>query len=139
MRTAVAFVWIIFVRFMFSVPDVQAKKKSKEIPMQICKRGERIFEDDFSSKEILWVFDQKECSAKAANPNPFADWPAHLFAADRVQYILATNTPSLYSMAIHGRGITDGPFICRLWTTTIRARETRVEEQARRKYLRRRQ
>ncbi len=40
-------------------------------------------------------------------PNPFADWSAHLFTADRAQYILVTNTPSLYSMVMCGRGITD--------------------------------
>ena len=34
------------------------------------------------------------------DPNPFADWSCHLFRADRVQYILITNTPSLYSMVM---------------------------------------
>lgn len=42
-----------------------------------------------------------------ADPSPFADWSTHLFTADRVQYILITNTPSLYSMVMYGRGITD--------------------------------
>ncbi len=42
-----------------------------------------------------------------ADSNPFADWSTHLFTADRVQYILITNTPSLYSMVMYGRGITD--------------------------------
>ena len=41
------------------------------------------------------------------DPNPFADWSAHLFIADRAQYILFTNTPSLYSVVTFGRGITD--------------------------------
>jgi len=39
--------------------------------------------------------------------NPFADWSAHLFIAQRVQYIIMTNTPSLYSMVMYGRGIPD--------------------------------
>ena len=39
--------------------------------------------------------------------NPFADWTAHLFIADRVQYVLLTNTASLYSMVMRGRGISD--------------------------------
>jgi hypothetical protein len=44
--------------------------------------------------------------------NPFADWSAHLFVADRTQYILLSNTKSLYSTVIYGRGIThDGRFI----------------------------
>jgi hypothetical protein len=38
-------------------------------------------------------------------PNPFADWSAHLFTADRAQYILLTNTASLYSMLMYGKGI----------------------------------
>ncbi|MFC1633968.1 DUF6933 domain-containing protein [Planctomycetota bacterium] len=50
-----------------------------------------------------------------ADPNPFADWSAHLFTADRVQYILVTNTASLYSMVMYGRGITDdSQFLCRI-------------------------
>ncbi len=39
--------------------------------------------------------------------NPYADWSARLFTADRTQYILLCNTPSLYSIIIYGRGITD--------------------------------
>lgn len=38
--------------------------------------------------------------------NPFADWSAHLFYADRTQYILVTNTASLYSAVMYGKGIT---------------------------------
>lgn len=39
--------------------------------------------------------------------NPFADWSAHLFTAMRAQYIIITNTQSLYSIVMHGQGITD--------------------------------
>lgn len=39
--------------------------------------------------------------------NPFTDWTAHLFRADRTQYILIANTASLYSVVMYGRGITD--------------------------------
>lgn len=39
--------------------------------------------------------------------NPYADWSAHLFTADRTQYIIVTNTKSLYSAVMHGKGITD--------------------------------
>lgn len=42
-----------------------------------------------------------------ADSDPFADWSTHLFTADRTQYILMTNTASLYSMVMYGRGITD--------------------------------
>jgi uncharacterized protein DUF6933 len=31
-----------------------------------------------------------------ADANPFADWSAHLFTAERVQYLMLTNTASLY-------------------------------------------
>ena len=49
-----------------------------------------------------------------AHTNPFADWSAHLFTADRAQYILISNTASLYSRVIFGRGITDdGKFLDR--------------------------
>lgn len=39
--------------------------------------------------------------------NPLADWAAHLFIADRTQYILLSNTPSLYSTVMYGKGITN--------------------------------
>jgi hypothetical protein len=46
--------------------------------------------------------------------NPFEDWSAHLFVADRTQYILVTNTKSLYSTVIYAKGITsDSRFIDR--------------------------
>jgi hypothetical protein len=35
------------------------------------------------------------------------DWSAHLFVADRTQYILLSNTRSLYSTVFFARGITD--------------------------------
>ena len=44
--------------------------------------------------------------------NPFADWSAHLFLVDRTQYILLSNTKSLYSTVITGQGISnDSRFI----------------------------
>jgi hypothetical protein len=44
--------------------------------------------------------------------NPLADWSAYLFVAGRTQYLLLSNTRSLYSTVMHGRGITtDSHFI----------------------------
>lgn len=44
--------------------------------------------------------------------NPFADWTAHLFVADRTQYIIVSNTKSLYSTVLCAKGITnDSRFI----------------------------
>ena len=42
------------------------------------------------------------------DPNPFADWAANLFTAQRTQYIILTNSASLYSVIFYGRGITEG-------------------------------
>ena len=39
--------------------------------------------------------------------NAFADWSARLFTADRSQYIILTNTASLYSVVLFGRGVAD--------------------------------
>jgi len=39
--------------------------------------------------------------------NPYADWSCHLFTADRTQYIIVTNTKSLYSVVMYGSGITE--------------------------------
>lgn len=39
--------------------------------------------------------------------NLYADWSAHLFTADRTQYIIVSNTKSLYSVVLYGKGITN--------------------------------
>src|SRR5271169_405379 len=39
--------------------------------------------------------------------NPFADWSAGLFLVGRTQHILVSNTKSLYSTVLPGKGITD--------------------------------
>ena len=44
--------------------------------------------------------------------NPFADWSGHVFTADRTQFVIVTNTASLYSTVLCGRGIpSDSHFI----------------------------
>ena len=45
-----------------------------------------------------------------AEENPFADWSAHLFSVDRAQYILLSNTKTLYSVVFPGKGITSDRF-----------------------------
>ncbi len=51
-------------------------------------------------------------AALPPHENPLADWSAHLFLAGRTQYILLSNTPSLYSTVMYGKGIAnDGDFI----------------------------
>jgi hypothetical protein len=55
-----------------------------------------------------------ELSTAPLAENPFADWSAHLFIVDRTQYILLSNTKSLYSTVMFGQGITsDSRFIDR--------------------------
>lgn len=39
--------------------------------------------------------------------NPYLDWSGHLFRAPRKEYILLTNTASLYSIIMQGKGITN--------------------------------
>jgi hypothetical protein len=39
--------------------------------------------------------------------NAFADWSSHLFTVDRQQYIIVSNTASLYSVLLLGRGISN--------------------------------
>ncbi len=56
----------------------------------------------------------KPRQALPRDPNPFADWTAHLFTAQRTQYILLANTASLYSVVFFGRGLThEGIFVDR--------------------------
>lgn len=52
--------------------------------------------------------DETTDSSLPLDENPFADWTARLFRVERVQYIMITNTASLYSTMIFGKVITCG-------------------------------
>ena len=52
--------------------------------------------------------------------NPYADWSCHLFTADRTQYIIMSNTTSLYSCVMYGKGITDDSRFIERALSTIR-------------------
>ncbi len=39
--------------------------------------------------------------------SPYLDWTANLFHVNRVQYIIVTNTQSLYSIIMYAKGIND--------------------------------
>ena len=57
-------------------------------------------------------------TAMPLDENPYADWSCHLFTADRTQYIILSNTKSLYSCVMYGRGISnDSVFIERAMST----------------------
>jgi hypothetical protein len=64
---------------------------------------------------MIFRLSQKLCSKIGAGKlseiplgdNPFADWSANLFVADRTQYILLSNTKSLYTTVLFRKGITD--------------------------------
>lgn len=45
--------------------------------------------------------------AAAPSDNPYLDWHASLFRANRSQYIILMNSASLYSVVMQGSGITD--------------------------------
>jgi hypothetical protein len=55
-----------------------------------------------------------------ADENPYADWSCHLFTADRTQYIIMSNTKSLYSCVMYGAGITDDSRFSERALSTIR-------------------
>lgn len=68
--------------------------------------------------------------------NPFADWSAQLFVADRAQYILLSNTASLYSTVMFGKGITnDGHFIERALSNIREFMEADGQEFAYRRFI----
>jgi hypothetical protein len=68
--------------------------------------------------------------------NPFADWSAHLFAADRTQYILLSNTKSLYSAVLYGKGITnDSQFIERVLSSLREFMEADGEESVYQRFI----
>jgi len=51
------------------------------------------------------------------NINPLLDWNANLFTVQHTQYVILTNTSSLYSLIMYGKGILDErKFIRKLFT-----------------------
>jgi len=59
------------------------------------------------SQKLSTKYKVKPSTVVPPDPNPFADWSANLFTAERTQFIIVTNTPSLYSTVLYGRGIAD--------------------------------
>src|SRR5436305_4031561 len=52
--------------------------------------------------------------------SPLADWSAHLFLAGRTQYILLSNTKSLYSTVLYGKGVTNDSLFIERALSSIR-------------------
>lgn len=64
------------------------------------------------SQKLATKIKEGSVPAVPLDDNPLVDWSAQLFLADRTQYVLLSNTQSLYSTVIYGKGIThDGNFI----------------------------
>jgi len=63
---------------------------------------------------------ETDLSSSLHDLNPFADWTARLFTADHTQYILISNTISLYSVVFYGRGITDFDHLIRRMMDMLR-------------------
>ena len=60
-------------------------------------------------------------TTRPLDENAFADWSAHLFVAGRTQYILVSNTKSLYSTAMYAKGITTDHRLIDRALETVRA------------------
>jgi hypothetical protein len=74
--------------------------------------------------------------AMPLDENPYADWSCHLFTADRSQYIILSNTKSLYSCVVYGNGITDDSrFIERALSTIREFMEDDGQQFAYRKFI----
>jgi len=52
--------------------------------------------------------------------NPYADWSCHLFTVGRIQYIILSNTRTLYSCVMYGKGITNRAAFIERALSTIR-------------------
>jgi hypothetical protein len=57
----------------------------------------------FKKLKINWV----EIPTLDKSKNPFTDWSANIFRAERTQYVIVSNTFSLFSVIYYGAGISD--------------------------------
>ena len=70
------------------------------------KLGDKIDEPPFQSVPVA--------------DNPYTDWTLHLFRANRAQYIIVSNTLSLYSLVMAGAGITDDNWLIKTTISILR-------------------
>jgi|SRR5271157_1494789 hypothetical protein len=59
------------------------------------------------SQKLSKKIKELDLPAVAPHANPFLDWHARLFTHRRAQYIMVSNSTSLFSMFMHGAGVTD--------------------------------
>ena len=59
------------------------------------------------SKRLSEKLKEPALPASPLCANPFLDWHAHLFIHRRAQYIMVSNSASLFSVFMHGAGVTD--------------------------------
>ena len=77
------------------------------------------------SQKLAMKIKESTLPALPLDDNPFADWSASLFVADRSQYILLSSTKALYSTVMYGKGITnDSNFIERALSSVREFMET---------------
>jgi hypothetical protein len=70
------------------------------------------------SQKICTKLKVGRLSEMSLDENPYADWSSNLFIVDRTQYIILSNTTSLYSCIFYGRDIrNDSQFIARALST----------------------
>jgi len=72
------------------------------------------------SQKLAKKLNEGKLTETPLEENPYADWSCHLFTADRTQYIIMSNTASLYSCVMYGKGITDDSRFIERALSTIR-------------------
>jgi len=88
------------------------------------------------SQKLAKKIDAGALDTVPLDENPYADWSAHLFTADRTQYIILSNTASLYSCVMYGKGTTnDGKFIERALSTIREFMQDDGQQFAYRKFI----
>jgi len=58
--------------------------------------------------------------SSASVPEDLATWYANLFRVDRVQYMLFINAPTLFSVLVYGRGVTNRGRMCDVFDAALR-------------------
>ena len=80
--------------------------------LTLRKNVVNLYVDRSTQQWIVLDADGNFWTVSTLDENPWADWSAHPFVAGRAQYLLLSNTASLYSTVIYGRGVTtDSHFI----------------------------
>lgn len=97
---------VLYFKFVSLGPILPFGKTGDDGARWIVRQGWRLYMIFRLSQKLKTKINAGPLATLPLDENPFADWSAGLFFVGRSQYVLLSNTNSLYSTVLPGKGIT---------------------------------